>query len=146
MISDLRAGLLLGRMRSLFSEWPIYLRSSGHHRFSTVLETPMFRVVYEPSQKQVQRVLSRRREYPVSKISTPVLRGFIRVLRLLNKEMAKLIRRQRYSFAFSQRLSLGGSKRTLSAIKRHSISSIRSLRLPGRARQKAHLDQGSSPF
>ena len=42
-ISHLNSGLLLVRARSLFSERPIYLRSSAFREFGTVLEIPTFR-------------------------------------------------------------------------------------------------------
>src|SRR6267378_5524843 len=50
-ISHLSSGLLLGRGSSLFSERPIYLRSSGLRGFGTVREIPTFRRAYELQQK-----------------------------------------------------------------------------------------------
>ena len=42
-ISDLSAGLLIGKVSSFFSKWPISLRSSGLRGFGTVLEIRVFR-------------------------------------------------------------------------------------------------------
>jgi hypothetical protein len=65
VISRLNSGHLLGRARSLFSERPIYLRSSGLCGFGTVLEIPTFRRAYEFPRKEVLRLLSDRREHPI---------------------------------------------------------------------------------
>src|SRR5450631_136655 len=46
-ISHLNSGLRLGRARPIFSERPIYLRSSALRGFGTVLEIQGFRVAYE---------------------------------------------------------------------------------------------------
>src|SRR6266851_447306 len=51
--------------RSLFSERPISLRSSGLRTFSTVLEITAFRVTYKSQRKDVLRLLSDRREHPI---------------------------------------------------------------------------------
>jgi hypothetical protein len=45
-------GLPIGRVGLLFSERPASLRSSGLHRFDTVLEIPTFRATYEPREKR----------------------------------------------------------------------------------------------
>ena len=65
-VSRLTYGLPIGRVGLLFSEGPVSLRSSGLHRFDTVLELPTFRVSYELRRKGVLRVLSNRRERPIS--------------------------------------------------------------------------------
>jgi hypothetical protein len=49
--SHLNSGRLLSRARSLFSEGPIYLRSSGLREFGTVLEIPTFRGAYNLKRK-----------------------------------------------------------------------------------------------
>ena len=49
--SHLSSGLLLGRARSLFSERPIYLRSSGLRGFGAGRVIPTFRRAYELQQK-----------------------------------------------------------------------------------------------
>jgi hypothetical protein len=59
------SGLFRGKARSLFSERPIYLRSSGLHGFGTVLEIPTFRSSYEFPRKEVLRLLWDRREHPI---------------------------------------------------------------------------------
>jgi hypothetical protein len=63
--SHLNFGLLLDRACSLFSERPIYLRSSALRGFDTVLEILTFRSTYEFQRKEVLRLLSERREHPI---------------------------------------------------------------------------------
>ena len=65
-ISHLSSGLLIGRDGSFFSEWPIYLRSSGLCGFGTVLEIRTFREAYEFYGNEVLQLLSDRREHPIS--------------------------------------------------------------------------------
>jgi hypothetical protein len=65
-VSRLSYGPPIGRVGLLFSERPVSLRSSGLRRFDTVLEIPTFRVSYELQRKGVLRVLSNRRERPIS--------------------------------------------------------------------------------
>jgi hypothetical protein len=65
-ISHLSSGLLIGRARSLFSDRPISLQSSGLRRFGTVLEIRMFRETYEFQRKEVLLLLLDRREHPIS--------------------------------------------------------------------------------
>jgi hypothetical protein len=65
-ISHLSSGLLIGRVGLLFSERPVSLRSSGLHRFGTILEIRTFRITYDFRRKEVLRLLSDRRECPIS--------------------------------------------------------------------------------
>ena len=46
IISNLSCELPTGRIVLFFSERPVFLRTSGLHPFSTVLEKPLFRVSY----------------------------------------------------------------------------------------------------
>jgi hypothetical protein len=57
-ISHLSSGLPIGTADLLFSERPVSLRSSGPHRFGTVLEIRTFQVTYELHWKEVLRLLS----------------------------------------------------------------------------------------
>ena len=65
-ISHLSSGLLIGRVGLLFSERPVSLRSSGLHRFGTVLEIRTSRITYDFQRKEVLRLLSDRRECRIS--------------------------------------------------------------------------------
>jgi hypothetical protein len=65
-ISRLIFGLPIARAGLLFSERPVSLRSSGLRRFGTVFEIRTFRDAYEPSRKEVLRILSDRRGRPIS--------------------------------------------------------------------------------
>ena len=81
-ISHLNSGLLLGRARSLFSERPISLRSSGLRTFGTVLEIPTFRRTCEFRGKEVLRLLSDGREHPIPirNIEVQILPPHLRIL------------------------------------------------------------------
>ena len=74
-ISHLNSGLLLGSERSLFSERPISLQSSGLRRFGTVFEIPTFRRTSEFQRKEVLPLLSDGREelIPIRNIEVRVL-------------------------------------------------------------------------
>jgi hypothetical protein len=66
--SNLGTGLLAGRIAPLFSERPVSLRTSGLHRFSTVLEIQSIRVAYELHRNAVGKYRLDRREPPISKL------------------------------------------------------------------------------
>jgi hypothetical protein len=76
-ISHFSSGLLLARARSLFSERPNFLRSSGLRGFGTVLEIPTFQRAYESQRRDVLWLLSDRRERPL-----PIRHIAVRILSL----------------------------------------------------------------
>jgi hypothetical protein len=67
-ISDSRSGLPTRTNALLFSETPVFLRTSGLRPFGTVLETRSFRVTYKLQRKWVLPLSSDRRERPISVI------------------------------------------------------------------------------
>ena len=66
VISDLSSGLRTGRNVLLFSERPVFLRTSGLNPFSAVLEMRLFRVAYELRGMGFGKYFSDRREPPIS--------------------------------------------------------------------------------